>query len=130
MGIANLVVTQSFERLFHPKSNTFGQMDRGVFLIRGENVVLLGEIVRRITQFQVDSINIRRAHSGLLRKQDLDLEDPPLEHLTQVSFASISALLASEKKAKSRNDKIAEQTLLTKHGFGAEGGEGDAYGTL
>lgn len=45
-SIANLVLTQTFERLHHVKSSTFGQMDRGVFLIRGENVVLLGEIVR------------------------------------------------------------------------------------
>lgn len=62
---ANLVVTQSFERLFHPKSNTFGQMDRGVFLIRGENVVLLGEIVSILHQSQPDSMDIQLVASIL-----------------------------------------------------------------
>lgn len=42
---ANLVLTQTIERLFHSPSKSYAQMDRGVFLIRGENVVLLGEIV-------------------------------------------------------------------------------------
>lgn len=44
--IANLVLTQTIERLFHVPSKSYAQVDRGVFLIRGENVVLLGEIVR------------------------------------------------------------------------------------
>lgn len=43
---ANLVLTQTIERLFHTPSKSYAEMDRGVFLIRGENVVLLGEIVR------------------------------------------------------------------------------------
>lgn len=43
---ANLVLTQTIERLFHTPSKSYAQVDRGVFLIRGENVVLLGEIVR------------------------------------------------------------------------------------
>ena len=43
---ANLVLTQTIERLFHTPSKSYAQADRGVFLIRGENVVLLGEIVR------------------------------------------------------------------------------------
>lgn len=43
--VANLVLTQTIERLFHPPSRSYAQTDRGVFLIRGENVVLLGEIV-------------------------------------------------------------------------------------
>lgn len=42
---ANLVLTQTVERLFHPASKSYAQTDRGVFLVRGENVVLLGEVV-------------------------------------------------------------------------------------
>ena len=42
---ANLVLTQTVERMFHPPSKSYAQTDRGVFLVRGENVVLLGEVV-------------------------------------------------------------------------------------
>lgn len=42
---ANLVLTQTKERLFHPPSKAFAEKELGIFLIRGENVVLLGEIV-------------------------------------------------------------------------------------
>lgn len=42
---ANLVLTQSVEQLFHPPSKSYAQTDRGVFIVRGENVVLLGEVV-------------------------------------------------------------------------------------
>ncbi len=48
-GVANLVLTQTIERLFHPPSRSYAQTDRGVFLIRGENVVLLGEIVSSLS---------------------------------------------------------------------------------
>lgn len=41
---ANLVLHKAIERI-HVK-NEYGDMERGIFIIRGENVVLLGEIVR------------------------------------------------------------------------------------
>jgi hypothetical protein len=53
---ANLVLTQTIERLFHSPSKSYAQMDRGVFLIRGENVVLLGEIV---SHWQTNRVQIR-----------------------------------------------------------------------
>lgn len=40
---ANLVLHKAIERI-HVK-NEYGDMERGIFIIRGENVVLLGEIV-------------------------------------------------------------------------------------
>lgn len=40
---ANLVLEDTVERIHHASS--YGDIPRGVFLIRGENVVLLGEIV-------------------------------------------------------------------------------------
>jgi U6 snRNA-associated Sm-like protein LSm1 len=43
---ANLVLTQTIERIYHPPSKSYAQTERGVFLVRGENVVLLGEVVR------------------------------------------------------------------------------------
>lgn len=39
---ANLVLHEALERIYFEKY--YGDIDRGVFLIRGENVVLAGEI--------------------------------------------------------------------------------------
>lgn len=47
---ANLLLQQTVERIHVGKK--FGDIPRGVFLVRGENVVLLGEIVR-ILHFRV-----------------------------------------------------------------------------
>jgi len=45
-AVANLVLSESYERVFHPPTATFADIPRGVFLVRGENVVLIGEVVR------------------------------------------------------------------------------------
>jgi len=42
---ANLVLEDTVERIYH--GNSYAENWHGLFLIRGENVVLLGEIVRR-----------------------------------------------------------------------------------
>lgn len=41
---ANLVLHRTIERIHVGKN--YGDIPRGIFIIRGENVVLLGEIVR------------------------------------------------------------------------------------
>ncbi|GAA5985535.1 hypothetical protein JCM11641_007984 [Rhodosporidiobolus odoratus] len=99
---ANLVLTQTVERLYHPPSKSYAQTERGVFLVRGENVVLLGEV-------------------------DLDLEDAPLQSLTLVPWTQLSSLLASEQKHRLTDKKDREKVLFERQGFGEEGGEGDAY---
>ncbi|XP_010019149.1 PREDICTED: U6 snRNA-associated Sm-like protein LSm1 [Nestor notabilis] len=43
MGGANLVLHQTVERIHVGKK--YGDIPRGIFVVRGENVVLLGEIV-------------------------------------------------------------------------------------
>ena len=40
---ANLVLQDTVERIH--SGNKYGDIQRGIFLIRGENIVLLGEIV-------------------------------------------------------------------------------------
>ena len=47
---ANLLLTQTIERI-HVRDK-YGDIDRGVFLIRGENVVLCGEVDFQNSQFQ------------------------------------------------------------------------------
>lgn len=46
---ANLLLQQTVERIHVGRK--FGDIPRGVFLVRGENVVLLGEIVRMSITF-------------------------------------------------------------------------------
>lgn len=45
---ANLVLEDTVERIYH--GNAFAESWHGLFLIRGENVVLLGEIVRSLNK--------------------------------------------------------------------------------
>jgi len=44
VGLANLVLQDAIERIF--VGNIYGDIYAGIYVIRGENVVLLGEIVR------------------------------------------------------------------------------------
>lgn len=44
LATANLVLEDTVEQIYH--GNAFAEHWHGLFLIRGENVVLLGEIVR------------------------------------------------------------------------------------
>jgi len=47
VSVANLVLEDTVERIHH--GNAVAENWQGLFLIRGENVVLLGEIVRVVT---------------------------------------------------------------------------------
>lgn len=40
---ANIVLENTVERIY--VGNQYGEQNRGLFLVRGENVVLLGEVV-------------------------------------------------------------------------------------
>lgn len=48
MIIANVVLENTIERIHVGKQ--YGDIPRGVFIVRGENVVLLGEIVSRFVK--------------------------------------------------------------------------------
>src|SRR5262249_586831 len=58
---ANLVLQDAIERIY--VGNRFGDIPRGIFLIRGENVVLMGEVVSLC--WQVWDNNIRWGTVGL-----------------------------------------------------------------
>ncbi|KAL5242368.1 hypothetical protein ACI65C_009778 [Semiaphis heraclei] len=79
---ANLLLQQTVERIHVGKK--FGDIPRGVFLVRGENVVLLGEI---------DSLN----------EADLMFE--------RVSIGEILALQKQEQDAKIEKAKSIERSL-------------------
>ena len=110
------MLEDTIERIYH--GTTYADEHVGIFLIRGENVVLLGEIVVVILSFPLlisDSFAI----------QDLDQEDElPLK---QVSYQALKPLFLQESAEKRRRDHAKAQVLFDQKGFCREGGEGDGY---
>ncbi|KAJ1821269.1 hypothetical protein GGH91_006088 [Coemansia sp. RSA 2671] len=94
---ANLVLQDSLERIY--VGDAYGDIERGVFIIRGENVVLLGEI-------------------------DCDIEDAlPLR---QLPIEDILQLQREEAEEKARKDKLRHH-LLYKQGFSVDFADNDLY---
>lgn len=119
---ANLVLMDTVERL--QSSKLWAEVPRGLFLIRGENVVLLGEIVGHIQLlYRIKKAQITRA----LRLQELDLEDRPLPWMREASVDEVLAAAKEEEEAKKTYQKRKEQVLHDKRGFSSEGAEYDAY---
>ncbi|KAI0051690.1 Sm-like ribonucleoprotein [Auriscalpium vulgare] len=95
---ANLVLEDTVERIY--SGNAFAEKWCGLFLIRGENVVLLGEV-------------------------DLDQEDDiPLR---QVDYHLLDPYHRQEIATKKVNDEAKAKILYEQKGFCKEGGEGDGY---
>ncbi|THH19850.1 hypothetical protein EW146_g1388 [Bondarzewia mesenterica] len=95
---ANLVLEDTVERIY--SGNAFAERWAGLFLIRGENVVLLGEI-------------------------DLDQEDDV--PLRQVEFNLLENYHRRDIATKKQHDEFKAQVLYEQKGFCKEGGEGDGY---
>lgn len=95
---ANLVLEDTVERIYHGKA--FAEHWHGLFLIRGENVVLLGEI-------------------------DLDQEDDvPLQ---QVDYSVLDSYHKRDIAHKKAREDFKSKVLYEQKGFCKEGGEGDGY---
>jgi U6 snRNA-associated Sm-like protein LSm1 len=95
---ANLVLEDTVERIYH--GNAFAEHWHGLFLIRGENVVLLGEI-------------------------DLDQEDDV--PLRQVDYQFLDPYHKSDIAKKKSREDFKAKILYEQKGFCKEGGEGDGY---
>ncbi|CAO3661451.1 unnamed protein product [Rhizopus stolonifer] len=94
---ANLVIQDTIERIY--VGNCYGDIPRGVFLIRGENVVLLGEI-------------------------DVDKEEEI--NLRQVPVDEILGAQREELEAKDRVEKIKNK-ILHDQGFCVDTSQNDLY---
>ncbi|KAH8549295.1 LSM1 protein [Umbelopsis sp. PMI_123] len=94
---ANLVLQDTIERIF--VGNCYGDIPRGIFLIRGENVVLLGEI---------------------------DPEREEYTNLQQVPVEDILVAQREELESKQKREKIKNQTLHDR-GFSVDYMETDLY---
>ncbi|KAI9273729.1 hypothetical protein BY458DRAFT_508047 [Sporodiniella umbellata] len=94
---ANLVLQDTIERIY--VNGCYGDIPRGVFLIRGENVVLLGEI---------------------------DSEKPDTTKLRQVSVEEILSAQREEIEVKDRIEK-ARNKALHNLGFYVDTSQNDLY---
>ncbi len=109
---ANLVLQDTIERIYvaSPTGDIigkgksalhYGDIPRGVFLIRGENVVLVGEI-------------------------DLDKEEEDGEVGRIEDVRTVIAAQQKEREQRKLQD-ASHQKILYDYGFSQEGGEGDMY---
>ncbi|OCF34371.1 U6 snRNA-associated Sm-like protein LSm1 [Kwoniella heveanensis BCC8398] len=94
---ANFLLESCIERIHHRFE--YADKDIGILLIRGENVVALGEI-------------------------DLIAED--MVPLREVGWAELEEKIAAENKRRERDHAIKDKVLAS-IGFVNEGREGDAY---
>ncbi|CDH58516.1 u6 snrna-associated sm-like protein lsm1 [Lichtheimia corymbifera JMRC:FSU:9682] len=94
---ANLVLQDTIERIY--VGNCYGDIPRGIFLIRGENVVLLGEI---------------------------DVDKEHRTNLRQVPVEDILIAQREEMEAKQRVDKIRSR-VLHEQGFCVDNAQNDLY---
>ena len=80
---ANLLLSSTFERIY--VNNKYADIQRGVYIVRGENVVLLGEI---------------------------DLNAPLKVNLEEVSEKEILELQSKEQKKEEESEKTKRKALL------------------
>ena len=120
--LANLVLEDTVERIYH--GNAFAENWHGLFLIRGENVVLLGEVVR--IQFpDLGPPPLIGSFYAVLSGQDLDQEDEV--PLRRVDYAVLEPYHKNDTVTKKKQEDIKSQILFEQKGFCREGGEGDGY---
>jgi U6 snRNA-associated Sm-like protein LSm1 len=81
---ANLVLQDTIERLY--AGNLYADIPRGIFLVRGENVLLLGEI-------------------------DLDKEDDIPPHIQKAPFQEVFELKKKEDSKRKITDKKSHNKL-------------------
>ncbi|KAI9836130.1 MAG: SM-like, degradation of cytoplasmic mRNAs and positively regulates transcription initiation [Thelocarpon superellum] len=93
---ANLVLQDTVERIFIQR--VFADIPRGVFLVRGENVLLLGEI-------------------------DLDKDDDIPEPFEKTSAETVLALQKKEHESRKKSDKRRLEKLQALGFEGENAGE-------
>lgn len=89
---ANLVLQDTLERIYLPPKDAqsperFAEVPRGVFMVRGENVVMLGEL-------------------------DIDREDFHLYDREQISFEEAEKELNARQQQRVRDEKVKAKNYL------------------
>ncbi|EEH42364.2 uncharacterized protein PADG_07184 [Paracoccidioides brasiliensis Pb18] len=109
---ANLVLQGTVERIY--AGHLFADVQRGIYLVRGENVLLLGEI-RQCIYFSFDlQLTMPIPHC-----RDLDKEDDIPSGYRQASYDEVFALKKREDEQRKKGDKRRSNKLQAL-GFEAE----------
>lgn len=116
---ANLVLQDTIERIYAGK--LYADIPRGIFIVRGENVLLLGEIVRRFLLCFCFSLVPADNNRGISpqNKQDLDREDEVPSNVQQAPFPEVFELKKKEDMERKKGDTTRHRNLQ-KHGFEGE----------
>lgn len=91
---ANIVLQDTLERIYLPRSDEnsperFAEVPRGVFMVRGENVVMLGEL-------------------------DIDKEDDHLFSMQQIGFEQAEAELKTIHATRVEEEKVKTRKYLSR----------------
>lgn len=105
-----MVLQDTIERLF--VQQLYADIERGLFLVRGENVSLLGEIVRLLLPLAP------RTDHDAYRIQDLDRDDYVPKPFEQAPVEKVFALKKAEDAKKKKSEKSKQRKLAA---FGFEG---------
>ncbi|KAM3161645.1 U6 snRNA-associated Sm-like protein LSm1 [Lachancea thermotolerans] len=98
---ANLILQHCVERIYITEENKYAECGRGVFMVRGENVVMLGEV-------------------------DIDREDQPLSQMERISFEEASAVKKQRDDARCELESKKGKTMA-QHGLIYEFHKSDIY---
>lgn len=113
--IANLVLQDTVERIYAGK--LYADVPRGIFLVRGENVLLLGEVV--CTVALIWYMMRQWLTQYCFRLQDLDREDEIPSTVTKAPFEEVFELKKQEDNKRKSGDK-KRHTELSALGFEPE----------
>lgn len=98
---ANVILEHCVERIYVPESNQYAEETRGLFMVRGENVAMLGEV-------------------------DIDREDGPLESMERIPFAEASKRRRDGDEARYRHE-TAKGKQLARYGLLYDFHKSDMY---
>ncbi|KAL3230740.1 Sm-like protein LSm1 [Nakaseomyces bracarensis] len=98
---ANLILQDCVERIDIPELKEYAEEERGIFMIRGENVVMLGEV-------------------------DIDKEDQPLEALKRIPFEEAQKI-KQQKEEKRCKDEFVRSKELARYGLSHDFHKQDMY---
>lgn len=98
---ANLILQHTVERIYLTAENKYAEEELGIFMIRGENVVMLGEV-------------------------DIDKEDQPLEAMQRIPFKEAQAIkkINDETRYTTETGKVKS---FARHGLTHDFHKSDMY---
>ena len=139
------MLQDTVERIFLKKSKEYADIHHGVFLIRGENVVLVGEINEEEQQDEkrpeldtaIEKEEEKEEDGGVRAvgdaemKADVDQDDQPVMP-APVGYTFLSDTATAQRKwelerSQRKNDDKVRNTALARLGFSIDVVEGDLY---